>query len=146
MFKTILMPIDLKEESSWQRALPAALLHAQSDGGSLTLVTVIPDFGESIVGTYFPSNFSEQARAKVEADLEAFRAAHVPDTVPSKAVVRAGSIYHEIITVADDIGADLIVLASHRPALSDYLLGPNAARVVRHVGCSVLVVRGTGNG
>ncbi len=142
MFKTILMPVDLGEESSWEKALPAALLHAQSDGGSLTLVTVVPDFGESIVGTYFPAGFADTAIARAEADLEAFRAAHVPDTVPSKVIVRAGSIYHEIITVAEEIGADLIVLASHRPALSDYLLGPNAARVVRHVGCSVLVVRG----
>lgn len=142
MFKTILLPIDLDEESSWEKALPAALLHAQSDGGSLTLVTVIPDFGESMVGTYFPSNFSDTARTKVGAALEAFRTTHVPANVKSKAVVRAGSIYHEIITVAEEIGADLIVLASHRPALSDYLLGPNAARVVRHVRCSVLVVRG----
>lgn len=142
MFKTILLPIDLGEESSWKKALPAALLHARSEGGSLTLVTVVPDFGESIVGTYFPTDFADKAVTKVEADLEAFRAAHVPGDVPSKAIVRAGSIYHEIITVAEEIGADLIVLASHRPALSDYLLGPNAARVVRHVRCSVLVVRG----
>jgi nucleotide-binding universal stress UspA family protein len=35
----------------------------------------------------------------------------------------------------------VIVLASHRPELKDYLLGPNAARVVRHAKCSVLVVR-----
>lgn len=32
-------------------------------------------------------------------------------------------------------------MAAHRPALKDYLLGPNAARVVRHSNCSVLVVR-----
>ncbi|MBT6187404.1 MAG: universal stress protein, partial [Rhodospirillales bacterium] len=30
---------------------------------------------------------------------------------------------------------------SHRPALKDYLLGPNAAQVVRHADVSVLVVR-----
>jgi nucleotide-binding universal stress UspA family protein len=35
----------------------------------------------------------------------------------------------------------MIVMASHRPELKDYLLGPNAARVVRHAECSVLVVR-----
>ncbi len=32
-------------------------------------------------------------------------------------------------------------IGSHRPELKDYLLGPNAARVVRHANCSVLVVR-----
>ena len=38
-------------------------------------------------------------------------------------------------------GATLIVIGAHRPDLKDYLLGPHAARVVRHAECSVLVVR-----
>ncbi len=52
-----------------------------------------------------------------------------------------GTIYQEILSAARKIEVDLIVMASHRPALEDYLLGPNAARVVRHADCSVLVVR-----
>ena len=32
-------------------------------------------------------------------------------------------------------------MASHRPELRDYLIGPNAARVMRHADASVLVVR-----
>jgi nucleotide-binding universal stress UspA family protein len=32
-------------------------------------------------------------------------------------------------------------MGSHRPNMSDYLIGPNAARVVRHAPVSVLVVR-----
>ncbi len=47
----------------------------------------------------------------------------------------------EILKAAAESDCDLIVVASHRPALKDYLLGPNAARVVRHANCSVLVVR-----
>ena len=53
-----------------------------------------------------------------------------------------GTAYEEILTTARSFGADLIVMASHRPELKDYLLGPNAARVVRHSDVSVLVVRG----
>jgi nucleotide-binding universal stress UspA family protein len=40
------------------------------------------------------------------------------------------------------VNADLIVMASHKPTVTDYLLGANAAHVVRHAGCSVMVVRG----
>ena len=43
--------------------------------------------------------------------------------------------------MAKEIGADLIVMGSHRPELADYLLGANAAKVVRHADCSVMVVR-----
>jgi nucleotide-binding universal stress UspA family protein len=37
---------------------------------------------------------------------------------------------------------DLVVVGSHRPTMKDYLLGTNAARVIRHARCSVLVPRG----
>ncbi|HJO73056.1 MAG TPA: universal stress protein [Rhodospirillales bacterium] len=43
--------------------------------------------------------------------------------------------------IAEDIECSLIVMASTQPEHQDYFLGPNAARVVRHAKCSVLVVR-----
>jgi nucleotide-binding universal stress UspA family protein len=33
------------------------------------------------------------------------------------------------------------VIGSHRPSMAIYLIGSNAARIVRHAKCSVLVVR-----
>lgn len=55
--------------------------------------------------------------------------------------VGSGAIGGGILDLARDIGADLIVLASHRPGAKDYLIGANAVHVVRHAPCSVLVVR-----
>jgi nucleotide-binding universal stress UspA family protein len=65
----------------------------------------------------------------------------VPDAIPCKRIISEGKIYQEILRAADAVKADLIVMGSHRPELSDFLLGPNAARVVRHARCSVMVVR-----
>ncbi|MCV6603387.1 MAG: universal stress protein, partial [Cohaesibacter sp.] len=56
-------------------------------------------------------------------------------------IVGAGSIYEEILQLAEQIDADLIVIGAHKPGLKEYLLGPNSARVVRHSKCSVYVVR-----
>ena len=56
-------------------------------------------------------------------------------------IVATGNVYEEVLRVAETDSAYLIVIGSHRPALRDYLLGPNAARVVRHASCSVYVVR-----
>ena len=39
------------------------------------------------------------------------------------------------------IGAELILIGAHSPELKDYLLGSNAARIVRHSPKSVLVLR-----
>jgi len=67
--------------------------------------------------------------------------AELPDGVQTRPIVAQGTVYKIVIDTAEGIGADLIVMASHRPERRDYLLGPNAARVVRHSNKSVLVVR-----
>ncbi len=58
-----------------------------------------------------------------------------------KVAVADGTIYVGILDLAANIEADLIIMASHRPEMRDYLLGANAAKVVRHAKCSVMVVR-----
>lgn len=141
MYRTILLPVDLGEEASWAKALPTAVASAKSFGARLYLVTVVPDFGMSIVGQYFPEGFEQKALSEAAARLESFAAGHVPADVPCETIVAHGSVYGEILRIAGKIKADLIIMGSHRPALQDYLLGPNAARVVRHASQSVMVVR-----
>jgi universal stress protein F len=55
--------------------------------------------------------------------------------------LRFGTIYSEILAEAEAWSADLIVVGSHRPYMSTYLLGSNAKTIVRHSKCSVLVAR-----
>ena len=56
-------------------------------------------------------------------------------------IARRGSVYEQVLKVAEELAVDQIVIGAHRPGLSDYLLGPNTARVVRHATCSVNVIR-----
>ena len=57
-------------------------------------------------------------------------------------VVRVGSPGEEIAKVADEVGADLIVVGSNRhSSLHDLLLGSTAAYLATHSASSVLVVR-----
>ncbi len=56
--------------------------------------------------------------------------------------VSAGSIYGKILEAAEELECEFIVMASHRPELTDYLIGLNADCVVRHAKVSVHVVRG----
>jgi nucleotide-binding universal stress UspA family protein len=73
--------------------------------------------------------------------LHAFTKAHVPADIRHRHIVGHGSIYREILRYADVAKADLIILAAATPGPEDFLIGPNAARVVRHAKISVLVVR-----
>ena len=141
MFKSILLPIDLNEKSSWEKSIPVAIDMAKTYGANVRVMTVIPDYGKSIVGSYFPSDFSDKALEETSAALEKMVKEAFPADVTVDSSAHHGSVYKEVLEVADAIGADLIVLTSHRPARSDYLLGPNAARVVRHAKQSVFVVR-----
>ena len=143
MFKTVLLPIDLSASSSWEKALPAALRLCEPEGGGvLHVITVVPDFGLSVVGSYFEPGFEEKAMHKIGEDLEAWVANNVPSGTEVHPHVVHGRVYDQIILAADRLGVDAIVMGSHRPELTDYLLGPNAARVVRHANQSVFVVRG----
>ena len=141
MYQTILLPLDLNDEASWKKALPTALELCRAHGAKLHVMTVVPNFGMAIVGSFFPEGFEKRALSDAEAALVRFIAAHVPKDLVAAHDVQHGTVYEEILSAAQRIDADLIVMAAHRPGQADYLLGPNAARVVRHASCSVLVVR-----
>ncbi len=95
----------------------------------------------SVVGSFFPDDFAEKAIAETDKRLHGFVSENLPDDISIQHVVKHGRVYEEIIMTAKELGADLIVMSAHRHELSDYLLGPNAARVARHASQSVLIVR-----
>ena len=141
MYRDILLAVDLVNADTQQKAVSTAVKLAETFGARLHVITVVPDYGMSIVGGYFTKDHERQALEHANKALHAFVAEHVPTEIKLQHIVGHGTIYQEILRYAADTGCDLIVMASHRPELGDYLLGPNAARVVRHAGCSVMVVR-----
>ena len=141
MYKSILLPIDLGHESSWNRPLSVSLELVNSYSAALTIMTVMPDFGLPMVSVNFPSNFEKESQASAAEALTKFVADNVPADIDAKTHVATGTIYSEIMKAADSLGCDLIVMSSHRPEMKDYLIGPNAARVMRHATQSVFVVR-----
>lgn len=73
--------------------------------------------------------------------LKEFVKTHIPEDIKTQRIVGEGTVYEVILNMAAKINADMIVVSSGRDDLKDFLLGPNAARVVRHANCSVTVVR-----
>ena len=133
MYSKILLPIDHTDEASWEKALPFALEEAKLHGAELSVVSVIPGI---VRLPNLPENYGAGAAAHVDGEIKKVVGGEIPVTV------REGSVYREILKEAHAIQADLIIMASAKGDFPDYLLGPNAARVVRHANCSVLVHRG----
>ncbi len=140
MYKRIILAVDLADASLAPKGLPEALELAKAGGGAVRLVNVQPVVPATFM-EYVPADFdAEQTKRATEA-LNALMAGIDLPPERKSAAARAGGIYHELLQEAQDWNADLIVVGSHRPVMSDYLLGSNAKTIVRHAQCSVLVVR-----
>lgn len=140
MFKSIIVPIDIVQPSSWKSALPEAIELARASGGTVTAITVVRDIRAMLEGVQFPFQVEimmSKARDKLGEIVSGYRGGDVA----LEQEVRFGSIGHEILETARQRKADLILMASHQPGLRDYLIGPNAAHVAHHANCSVLVLR-----
>lgn len=143
MIKTVLCAVDINRPEEERGVLEMAAKLATLDGAQLDVITVVPDFGSSVVGAYFQDHHVATARDEADKILRKFTAEVLDPEVDPKVrhVVAVGSVYEEVLHAADVGKADLIVIGAHRLDLKDYLLGPNSARVVRHAKCSVYVVR-----
>ncbi|MCP9625722.1 universal stress protein [Rhodopseudomonas palustris] len=140
MFKRILVPIDLADTALAQPAIKTAATLARTYDGTVRLLHVI-SLTPVVLAEYVPADFDAQQRRDAEAALAEVAAASEIEPARLSTAVRQGGIYHEIIEEVTAIGADLIVMSSHRPAMRSYFLGSNAGHVVRYAPCSVLVVR-----
>jgi nucleotide-binding universal stress UspA family protein len=141
MYKNILVSIDLNDEASCLKPLLSAVELARIFGARLHVSTVMREV-EAILQAKSASLGFDPIISYLEDRIAALiRQVNAYDLHPTIIVTHGASIYVEILSVAEQAEADLIVVGSHRPAMKDYLLGTNAARVVRHARCSVLVAR-----
>lgn len=141
MADKFLLALDLGDPDSVHRVLPIAEEMAQKFGAELHVLCVVPTYSMPIVGSFFPDGYEDKALEAAKAALSDTLAKNSKNASALKGHVAQGSIYGEIIDAANKLECSLIIMESHRPALKDYLLGPNAARVVRHAKQSVYVHR-----
>ena len=139
----VLCAVDVSNPHRDDNVLRTAARLAALDGAQLDIITVMPDYGMSVVGGYFDKDHHKTVEAEARRLLGTLGEEVLGPEVNAKArhIVTTGNTYDEILRAASADGASLIVIGARKPDLRDYLLGPNAARVVRHADCSVMVVR-----
>ena len=138
MYQHILVPIDLAHKKTAEAMIADANALATGDA-RLTLLYVLPEI-PNVVAVHLPAGSQDKAKVAAEAELR-----QLALTCGARGNVEAftgiGSPYQVILETAQQENCDLIVIASHQPELSDYLLGSVAAKVVRYAPCSVHVIR-----
>lgn len=136
MYKKIVVPVAMDQMERGEQILKRAM-ELLGEGGEIVLVHVIEDvtgymsieFPAALVETEI--KLAEERLTKLQQDLG----------VSGKIDIRYGGSARQILAAAEEHKADLIIIASHRPGLANYLLGATADRVVRHSPISVLVDR-----
>jgi len=140
MTKNILVAVDLEDETLMGKILQAAGDLARLHDAQITLVHVAANL-PSDVRAHLPEDYETSITEEVAGKLDKLIEKLDLPSGRVHATVRIGPVYRKIVEEAEKIGADLIVAGCHRPDVADFLLGSNAARVVRHATCSVYVVR-----
>ncbi|TCP60269.1 nucleotide-binding universal stress UspA family protein [Rhodovulum bhavnagarense] len=141
MTRHILCAVDLQHAEADAKVLKRAAELAKCFGASLSVVTVIPDYGMSIVGSYFHEGTMKKAVRAANDQLHAFVADTLPDFGKVQHIVEVGNIYEMVLDAVKRSRADLVVMGAHKPDIIDRFQGPNSARVARYAKISVLIVR-----
>lgn len=141
IFHRIVVPTDFStcSEEAWRLGRRVAA----ATGGELILTHVLseaPLYGESLMTDL--RHVYEEARKWAEATLETWVAEARAAGLTARPALRTGAAHREVVALATDERADLIVIGTHgRGGVDRALLGSVADRVVRLAPCPVLTVR-----
>jgi universal stress protein F len=143
MTNSVLCAVDVSNGDDDINIIQKAAQLAALDDAQLDVIAVVPDFGMSQVGAFFGKDHHDKMVSEAKNHLNALviKALDMAQNKKVRHVIATGRAYEEVLKLAKNTDASLIVVGAHKADLADYLLGPNAARIVRHANCSVYVVR-----
>ncbi len=124
------------------KVLDAAIALAKDRGGKIHLVRAmmvpvsIPTAVWTLQGEDFSQFLVEHGNKEIAATVE-----RVPVELRGETITRLGQPSDVLLSLAEELDADLIVIGSHGYGGIDRVLGTTAAKVVNRAKCSVLVVR-----
>jgi len=133
MTEKILLPLDLTQAEAWKKVIDESIGMAQRREAELHVLWVVPALERNL----------RRLPEDKKPELEAFLKKRFPADIVVKGHVR-GSMeapHRAIRSVAEEIGADLIVMGARNPRLKEHLMGSTASQVTLYAKCSVYVVR-----
>lgn len=136
MYRTIICGIGTGSRQTAIRLLRRAAALAD-EGGSIVVMHVIENIPRRHL-TELPEAFETTAIVDAEKKLASLcKEMGILATIE----VRIGIAASQLVSVAREKSADLILLSSHVTDITDYVFSSIVDKVVRHAGCSVLIDR-----
>lgn len=147
LLKTILVPVDFSRSS--ERALQEGLNIATASKGTVHLMHVVTSFSSEELPPFVDPNMiykieeSDMKNLAADALFKLYNDGQKSlAKVAEHPIVRVGKAGREIVKVAQEIKADLIVIGTvGRSGFERLLAGSTAEYVVRHAICPVLTMK-----
>ncbi len=139
-YKHILVGLDLSTRDA-EKVTAKALALAQSLSADFSLVHVIEPLAFAYAGDIPIDLTDTQIVMENHASETLKRLASALPIAPRQIRVAIGSTADEIHAIAEEIGADLILVGSHARHGLALVLGSTASSVLKHADCDVLAVR-----
>lgn len=140
MFTKILLPVDLAHEDHIRELMRVAAKMAEGESPEVHMLYV----DQSLIHTAGYPQLDEQSLADHRRDAKATMdrlLAELPEGLTGFSHCREGTAHDQILETAEELGVNVIVMMARKPGISSYFIGSNAERVVRHAGCSVVILR-----
>lgn len=139
MYHKILVPVDLAHMEKMSKALNTAIDMARHYNAKLCYFTVTNTAPSAAAHT--PEELAEKLETFAQEQGQAHgieTESHVLSTADT-----AVELDNRLLEAIDNTGADLVVMASHAPGISDrlHMIHSNGANIVKHSNVSVFVVR-----
>ena len=151
MFEKILLAVALQRDKEYSRhalALKAlGITLARGARGKITLLTVF-NYEDLLSGgqvNILPPDVLEREKGlvkeKVKNKLNEYSRDFLEEGVEVEKIIREGNPREEIINVAKEIKADLILIGAHsKRSIFDVLLGKTAESITKNAPCTVIKV------
>ncbi|MBO6519301.1 MAG: universal stress protein [Rhodospirillales bacterium] len=137
MFKSIMIPVDISHVDTLRRALDVGSDLGKHYGAGVTVV------GVTTAAPAASAHSPEELEQKLEALAKDLSGAHGIEARAKTVVSHDPTIDMEdkLVDAAKDLGADLVVMASHKPGLLEHIISAHAVDFAAHTDMSVFIVR-----
>lgn len=138
MFTNIMVPVDLRHPKQMERSLKVAADLARLYGATVTYAAVAAATPGALA--HNPAEFAAKLAdfAGEEADTHGIKTA----TRPIISHDPTADLDDHLLEAASEVSADLVIMATHMPNITDYIWPSHGGRLAAHAVCSVLLVRG----
>lgn len=139
MFKNILLPFDLADETGSSQLIKVAETLSAGEPADVHLLYV----DQTNVHGSFPNlgGKTHEQHCKEGKEALARMAKALPGNLNGSSHWREGIPHDQILETAKYLGIEVIVMMASKPGMCSYFIGSNSERVVRHAHCSVFVIR-----